>query len=75
MAFSARGGRPFTETPDTSELMTVLSTEPGHAHMRRLVGAAMAKDPAIRPTTGQILDGPAALTGEDHDHLPHDPPF
>lgn len=76
VAFSARGGHPFGENAAMPVLLEVHLTEPGLAHvppgLRRLVGAAMAKDPATRPIAGQLLDGLAALAEEDRGSLPPD---
>ncbi|WP_018386000.1 serine/threonine-protein kinase [Wenjunlia vitaminophila] len=60
LAFAATGGEPFGQGPPLAVLHRVVNGEPRldglHGPVRSLITSCLAKNPADRPTTGQLLD-------------------
>ncbi|MEV8418270.1 serine/threonine-protein kinase, partial [Streptomyces niveus] len=64
LALAATGSEPFGQGPPLAVLHRVVSSEPRldglHGSVRALISDCLAKNPADRPTTGQLLDRIAA---------------
>ncbi|MFI6608854.1 protein kinase, partial [Streptomyces sp. NPDC050507] len=60
LAFAATGSEPFGQGPPAAVLYRVVTSEPQlaglHGPLRALISACLAKSPADRPTTAQLLD-------------------